>query len=90
MKICKRLFRCIAPCSKSQKAKKPKVSACQQVSSAHLIRSSSYSITNLGQGGLFRSQMSYRLVVSYVVVQVVVFLLDDNSEVVLGACCLIL
>jgi hypothetical protein len=50
--------------------------------------SSSYSITNLGQGGLFRSQLSYRLVVSYVVVQVVVLLLDDNPEVVLGACCL--
>jgi hypothetical protein len=28
---------------------------------------------NLGQGGLFRSQLSYRLVVSYVVFQVVVF-----------------
>jgi hypothetical protein len=36
---------------------------------------------NLGQVGLFRSQLSYRLVVSYVVVQVVAFLLDDNSEV---------
>jgi hypothetical protein len=32
--------------------------------------SSLYSITNLGQGGLFRSQLSYRLVVSKVVVQV--------------------
>jgi hypothetical protein len=40
---------------------------------------------NLDQGGLFRSQLSYRLVVSYVVVQVVVFLSDDNSEVVLRA-----
>jgi hypothetical protein len=50
--------------------------------------SSSYSIANLGQGGLFRSQLSYLLVVSYVVVQVVVFLLDDSPEVVLGACCL--
>jgi hypothetical protein len=48
----------------------------------------SYSIRNLGQGGLFRSQLSYLLVVSYVVFQVVVFLSDDNSEVVLGACCL--
>jgi hypothetical protein len=47
-----------------------------------------YSITNLGQGGLFRSQLSCRLVASKVVVQVVVFLLDDNSKVVLGACCL--
>jgi hypothetical protein len=26
------------------------------------VKSSSYSITNLGQGGLFRSQLSYRLV----------------------------
>jgi hypothetical protein len=52
------------------------------------VSSSSYSITSLGHCGLFRSQLSYRLVVSYVVVQVVVFLLDDNSEVVLGACCL--
>jgi hypothetical protein len=39
-------------------------------------------------GWPFRSQLSYRLVVSYVVFQVVVFLLDDNSEIVLGACCL--
>jgi hypothetical protein len=54
----------------------------------NIIYTSSYSITNLGQGGLFRSQLSYRLVVSYVVFQVVVFLSDDNSEVVLGACCL--
>jgi hypothetical protein len=30
------------------------------------IESSSYPFTNLGQGGLFRSQLSYRLVVSYV------------------------
>jgi hypothetical protein len=43
---------------------------------------------NLVQGVLFLSQLSCRLVVSYVVVQVVVILLDDNSEVVLGACCL--
>jgi hypothetical protein len=64
------------------------------LSSVHLpsddsvMSSPSYSITNLDQGALFRSQLSYRLVVSYVIVQVVVFLLDDNSEVVLGACCL--
>jgi hypothetical protein len=43
---------------------------------------SSYSITNLGQGSLFRSQQSRRLVASSVVVQVVVFLLDDNLELV--------
>jgi hypothetical protein len=49
--------------------------------------SSSYSITNLGRGGLFRSQQSCRLVISWVVVQVVVFLLDDNLEVVSGDCC---
>jgi hypothetical protein len=48
--------------------------------------SSSYSTTNLGQGGLFRSQESRRLIVSSVFVQVVIFLLDDNLEVVLGAC----
>jgi hypothetical protein len=42
--------------------------------------SSSYSNPNLGQGCLFRSQLSYRLVVSYVVFQVVVFLLDDKSS----------
>jgi hypothetical protein len=39
-------------------------------------------ITNLGHGDLFRSQLSYRLVVSYVVDQVVVFLLDVILEVV--------
>jgi hypothetical protein len=39
----------------------------------------------LGHGGLFRSEHWRRLVVSYVVIQVVVFLLDDNSEVVLEA-----
>jgi hypothetical protein len=53
-----------------------------------LLSSSSYSITNLGQGGLFRSQLSYHLVVTKVVIQIVVFLLVDNSQVVLGACCL--
>jgi hypothetical protein len=37
---------------------------------------------NLGQGGLFRSQLSRRLVVSSVVVQVVVFILDDILKVV--------
>jgi hypothetical protein len=42
------------------------------------VSSLSYLITNSGQGGLFRSQHSRRLVVSYVVVQVVVFLLDDK------------
>jgi hypothetical protein len=36
----------------------------------------------VNQSGLFRSQPSRRLVVSSVVVQVVVFLLDDNLEVV--------
>jgi hypothetical protein len=35
----------------------------------------------LGQGGLFRSQISRHLVVCSVVVQVVVFLLDDNLKV---------
>jgi hypothetical protein len=64
------------------------VSCVQSKSIVFSSSSSSYSITNLGQGGLFRSQLSYRLVVSSVVIQVVVFLLDDNSEVVLGACCL--
>jgi hypothetical protein len=37
---------------------------------------------NLGQGGLCMSQLSRRLVVSSVVVQVVVFLLDDILKVV--------
>jgi hypothetical protein len=37
---------------------------------------------NLGQGGLFQSQYSCRLVVSSVVNQVIVFLLDDILEVV--------
>jgi hypothetical protein len=41
-----------------------------------------YSITNLGQDGLFRSQHSRCLVVSSVVVQVGVFLVDDILEVV--------
>jgi hypothetical protein len=50
--------------------------------------SSSYSITKSGQGVLFRSQHSYRLVVSSLVVQVVVFLLDGILEVVYGACSL--
>jgi hypothetical protein len=40
---------------------------------------------NLGQGCLFRSQHSRRLVASSVVVEVVVFLLDDNLKVVLEA-----
>jgi hypothetical protein len=44
--------------------------------------------TKLRQSDLFRSQHSRRLVVSSVVVQVVVFLLDDILEVVLGACSL--
>jgi hypothetical protein len=50
--------------------------------------SSSHTITNLGHGGLFRSQLSYRLVVSSVVDQVVVFLLDVILEVVQKACSL--
>jgi hypothetical protein len=49
-------------------------------------KTSSYSITNLGQGGRIRFQHSSRLVISSVVVQVVVFLLDDNLNVVYGAC----
>jgi hypothetical protein len=54
----------------------------------NISSSSSYSVTNLGQGDLFRFQLSYRLVVSSVVVQVVVFLLDDNLVLVHGVCCL--
>jgi hypothetical protein len=50
--------------------------------------SSSYSITNLGHSGLSLFQHSHYIVFSSVVVQVVVFLLDGNSEVVQGACCL--
>jgi hypothetical protein len=48
--------------------------------------SSSYSTTNLGQSGLFRSQHSRRPVISSVVAQVVVFLLDDILKVVHGIC----
>jgi hypothetical protein len=48
--------------------------------------SSSCSITNLGQCGLFQSQQSCLLIVSWVVIQVVIFLLDDKLNVVLGAC----
>jgi hypothetical protein len=54
------------------------------------LSSSSYSITNLGQGGLFWSQHSRHLVVFSVVIQVVVFLLDDNLNFFEGACSLLL
>jgi hypothetical protein len=47
--------------------------------------SSSYFITKLGQGGLFRHHHSHHLAVSSVFVQVVVFLLDDNLKEVYGA-----
>jgi hypothetical protein len=43
-------------------------------------------ITNLGHGGMFQSQHLRRVVVPAVVVQVVVFVLDDNLKLVLGAC----
>jgi hypothetical protein len=42
----------------------------------------SHSITKLGHGGLFHSQHSLHLELSLVVVQVVVFLLDDILEVI--------
>jgi hypothetical protein len=58
----------------------PSFYACKET-----LSSSSYSITNLGQGGLFQSQHSRQPVASSLVVQVVVFLLDDTLEVVLGA-----
>jgi hypothetical protein len=43
---------------------------------------------NLGQGCLFRCQHSRHPVLASVVVQVVIFLLDDILEVVLRACSL--
>jgi hypothetical protein len=45
-------------------------------------------MTNLGQGGLFQSQHSCHQVISSVVIQVIVFLLDNNLKVALRACSL--
>jgi hypothetical protein len=53
------------------------ISILQKLSSSSSSSSSSYPITKLGQSILLRSHYSRRLAVCSVVVQVVVFLLDD-------------